>query len=259
MNRPNFFAVNPPTLGDIRAWFGTPIGQQVLGEQQAVMDQLLPEYFGYHLLQLSIQNAPLHGESPIHHKIDMCLDAGDPGQFHGKATALPFENDSMDVVILHHLFDFYDSQQLMLKEAARVTIPMGRVLIVGFNPMSLWGLARPVARLRRNVPWAGSFLRAGRLMDWLNLLDFRIDRIHYNTYGLPLNRKPFVGAVSDYSQGLSRRSNLPFGASYVISARKHVGAMTPMRPRWKPSRALGNLTVIPGRATGRNVSRNPRD
>lgn len=257
MIRPGMFSPAPPTLDGVREWFETPLGHQMLDEQRAVLDQMLPEYFGYHLLQLSIQNEPLFGESPINHKISMALTGEDQASFRGAATSLPFENDSVDVVILHHLFDFYDAQQVMLREAARVTIPMGRVLIVGFNPISLWGLARPFAGLRRSVPWGGQFIRAGRLMDWLNLLDFKIDRVHYNTYGLPVNRSPFVGYKPDYSQGLSRRSNLPFGASYVISARKHVGSMTPLRPHWKPSRALGNLTVVPGRATGRNVPRNP--
>jgi len=258
MNGQDVSTTSAPTLDDIRAWFETPLGGQVLGEQKAVLDQLLPEYFGYHLLQLSIQSDALFRESPINHKIVMGLDAEDDAPFRGKATALPFEDDSLDVVILHHLLDFCDAPQAMLREAARVTIPMGRVLIVGFNPISLWGLARPFARIRRDLPWCASFIRAGRLMDWLNLLDFRIDRTHYSTYGPPMNRKAFVGHVSDYSQGLSRRSNLPLGATYVISARKHVGGVTPMRPEWK-RRSLGKLSVVqPSRfsSAGRSSSRN---
>lgn len=259
--RRDAFTPGVPTLEGIREWFDSPLGNQILAEQKAVLDQLLPEYFGYHLLQLSVQHEPLCNESPINHKISMALTGDDDASFRGAATELPFENDSMDVVILHHLFDFYDARQNMLREAARVTIPMGRVLIVGFNPVSLWGLAKPFAKFRTSVPWGGSFVRAGRLMDWLNLLDFKIDRVHYNTYGPPIDREPFVGRQPDYSQGLSRRSNLPFGATYVISARKHVGGVRPIRPEWRPSRALGNLTVVPspGRATGRNVPRNRQE
>ncbi len=245
------------SLEDVRCWFESALGKQILREQRAILDQLLPELFGYHLLQLSVQQRALCNASPINHKITMGLAPGDESPFRGDATALPFENDAMDVVLLHHLLDFYDAPQAILREAARVTIPMGRVLIVGFNPFSLWGLTRPVARFRSRVPWSAGFIRPGRLMDWLDLLDFRIDRVQYCTYGPPISRSPFIGRVPDYSRGLSRRTNLPFGACYVIEARKYVGTMTRLRPQWSRSRALGNLTVV--RPTGRSAARSRHD
>jgi len=159
----------------------------------------------------------------------------------------------MDVVILHHLLEFYDSSQQILREVARVTIPMGHLVIVGFNPLSLWGLWQTLARLGDRPPWIGRFIRPGRLMDWLNLLNFKIDRAHYSTYGPPISRKPFMGDVPDYSRGLSRRSTLPFGAVYVIVARKQVGTMTPIRPRWKERRAFGQISVV--RPAGRGAAR----
>ena len=247
-------------LSDIRAWFESPLGRQVVNVQQAVLEQLLPGFFGYHLMQLSIQSAPLYGSSPIHHKFSMALRSDDDAAFLGKATSLPFADDSMDVTLLHHLLEFFDSPQQILREVARVTIPSGHIVIAGFNPLSLWGLCKPVARLRGNAPWIGSFIRPGRLMDWLNLLNFKIDRAHYCTYGLPVNRKPFVGRIPDYTQGISRKSSLPFGAVYVIVARKQVGTMTSIRPVWRQSKAFDRLTVVRP-AAGRSVSRNssPQD
>lgn len=238
-------------LERIRQWFDSPLGSQVVATEQTVLDQLLPGFFGYHLLQLSIQKRPLYDASPVRHCFGMGLAGGDAGPFVGQATQLPFESDSMDVVLLHHLLDFYDSPQQILREVARVSIPMGHVVIVGFNPMSLWGLCKPVGKMRGNVPWIGRFIRPGRLMDWLNLLNFKIDRAHYGVYGLPINRAPFIGELPDYSQGLSRKSNLPFGAIYIIVARKHVGSMTPIKPVWKQQRAFGKLSVV--RPVGRGV------
>ena len=241
-------------LSDIRAWFDSALGQQVLGVERAVLDQLLPGSFGYHLMQLSIQEQPLYDASPIQHKFSMGLSDPDRGMFRGKATELPFEDDSVDVVLLHHLLDFYDSPQQILREVSRVTIPMGYVVIAGFNPVSLWGLWKLFGQLREQAPWFGQFIRPGRLMDWLNLLNFKIDRAHYSTYGLPINRRPFVGKVPDYAQGLSRYSNLPFGAVYVIVARKHVGTMTSIKPVWRRRRAFGRLTVV-SNAAGRGATR----
>ncbi len=73
-----------------------------------------------------------------------------------------FANDNIDVVLLHHLLDYVDSPQDVLREAARVVLPMGHLVIVGFHPVSSWGLWRQVARFRGRAPWTGRFIRAGR-------------------------------------------------------------------------------------------------
>ncbi len=70
-------------------------------------------------------------------------------------------------------------------------------------------------------------------MDWLNLLEFKIDRAQYAIYRPPIMRYP--GKINDYSQGVSRNLNLPIGSVYIIVAQKHMGAITPMRPAWKKS------------------------
>ncbi len=243
------------SLEDIREWFGTPLGQHVVRTQAAALDQLLPGFFGYNLLQLGIQQDALFEASHIQNKMTMGLQLSDTAPFIGRPTSLPFESDSMDVVLLHHLLEFSASPQQILREVARVTIPMGHVVIVGFNPFSLWGLWKTWGKFKGEPPWGGHFIRPGRLMDWLNVLNFKIDRTHYSTYGIPVYKPLFVGEVPDYSQGLSRKSNLPFGAVYVIVARKHVGTMTQIRPVWKSNRAFSQLTVV--RPARRSASRRP--
>ncbi len=79
-------------------------------------------------------------------------------------------------------------------------------------------------------------------MDWLNLLDFKIDRAQYAIYRPPIAK--YTGSVRDYSQGFSRNLNLPIGSVYVIAAHKQVGAMTPIRPQWKPAESFGRLSVV---------------
>ena len=229
-------------LTNLRLWFESPLGAHVLAAEQAILAQVLPGCFGYDLLQLSVQNTPLYAASPIHNKLAMGVGGGDAGAFIGKATSLPFETGSMDVVLLHHMLEFYDSPQQILREVGRIALPSGHVVIVGFNPMSLWGLYRPVGKMRKMAPWFGSFIGPGRLMDWLTLLDFQIDRAQYMTYGLPL--EGYNGAISDYSQGLSRNANWPFGAVYVIVARKQVGSITPIKPLWQRQRAFGRLSLV---------------
>ena len=231
-----------PILEDIRQWFATPLGEHVLSTESAMLEQLLSGLFGYHLTQFSIQDRSLFSSSPIRHKIRVGLDDSRVDSVVTSPAQLPFANDSIDVILLHHLLDFIESPQEVLREIARVTLPLGHLVIVGFNPLSMWGFWHQFARFGKRAPWSGQFIRPGRLMDWLNLLNFKIDRAQYAIYRPPSQKYP--GRVSDYSQGVSRNLNLPIGSVYVIVAKKHIGAMTPIRPIWKSTRAFGRLSVV---------------
>ena len=238
------------TLADIRQWYADGAGRQVLESGRAILDQLLPGLFGYHLLQLSVSEDPLYGNSTISHKVCMGLTPGDRNVVASPAQ-LPFDDDSIDVVVLHHMLDFCDAPQTVLREVSRVTLSGGHVIIVGFNPVSPWGLARAALGWRSQPPWNGSFIRMGRLMDWLNLLDFRIDRAEFAHHVLPFRR---LKRLPDYSQGLSRRINWPFGAVYVLVACKQVAGMTPIKPVWRSGgTSLGSLHVVRPRASVRLI------
>ena len=240
-------------LQQIRDWFTSPLGEELLQTESAILEQLLGGLFGYHLLQISVLQQELFEASPIQHKVTLGLTEQDRSPFLAQPTKLPLENDGIDVVLVHHMLDFVDSPQEALRELSRVVRPSGHLVIVGFNPFSLCGLWKLIARWRKLPPWNGLFIQPTRLMDWMNLLDFKIDRAQYCTYGLPLVRGD-VGKP-DFSKGLSRNTNFPVGAVYVIVARKQVGGMTPIRPVWKSPRAFGQLSIV--RSASRSVlSRN---
>lgn len=235
-------------LLQIRNWFDSPVGQQLLQTESAILEQILSGLFGYHLLQISVQEGELHESSPIQHKISLGLAERDKSALLARPTELPLGNDSLDVVVLHHILDFIDSPQEILREISRIILPSGYLIIVGFNPFSLWGMLKPVASLRGTPPWNGRFIRPGRLMDGMNLLNFKIDRAQYCMYGLPLANTR--SEIPDFSRGLSRKANLPLGAVYVIVARKQLGTLTPIRPVWKTQKAFGRLSVVPSANRG---------
>jgi SAM-dependent methyltransferase len=156
-------------MQDLRKWFASPLGQRVLASEERVLEQLLPGFFGYHLFQLSSQDQALYDSSVIQHKFKQTAfddsHSFTPGDSMAlDVTQLPFEEDSLDVVLLHHLLEFHNSPQKLLREVSRVALPMGQLVIVGFNPMSLWGAYQPVGRLRKKQPWDGRFISPGRLM-----------------------------------------------------------------------------------------------
>jgi SAM-dependent methyltransferase len=233
-----------PVLESIQSWFTSDLGRYVLKTELAMLEQLLPGLFGYHLAQFSVQSMEMHGASPIQNKIIINLDTTQAGLV-SNPTQLPFANDSIDVALLHHLLDFAESPQKILRELARATLPMGHIVIVGFNPMSLWGGWRTIVRSARRkgtAPWTGTFIRPGRLMDWLNRLNYKIDKAQYSIYRPPVSQ--YMGEVNNYSGGGSRALNLPIGSVYVIVASKHIGAARSIKPVWIGRQAFGRLSAV---------------
>ena len=90
---------------------------------------------------------------------------------------LPFPAESLDLVTLPHALDFAPSAHQTLREAARVLVPEGRLILTVFNPLSLWWMRQKAvgAGLRPYLPTHTSPVPLYRLKDWLTLLGFEID------------------------------------------------------------------------------------
>jgi SAM-dependent methyltransferase len=100
-----------------------------------------------------------------------------PVSLHCEFDALPFPDSSVDLVVLPHALELARDPHHTLREVERVLVPEGRVVISGFNPVSLWGLRQSAGRARRSMgfgrgqnlylPRAGEFIGYWRLRDWL--------------------------------------------------------------------------------------------
>ena len=222
-------------------WFDSDLGQYVFRTECRMLAQLLPGFFGYHLLQLSVQDEQMFCSSPVRAKVAVSMALRRGAGLVASPPSLPFANDSLDVVLVHHLLDFVESPQDILREIGRVTAPAGNLVIVGFNPVSAWGIWQRLARSRGCVPWTGHFIRPRQLMDWLDLLGFKIDQARYAIYRPPL--APSSRRLGKHAEAGSRNLNLPVGSVYLIAANKQVGATTLIRPAWETRRAFGRLSM----------------
>jgi len=139
------------------------------------------------------------------------------------------------VVALLHVLEFSRQPHEILREAYRALIPEGRVVITGFNPWSLWGVRR-LAR-RGAVPWSGRFLSVNRLKDWLALLGFELDEAQTLLFRPPLRRHGMMARL-DFLERYGARWWSALGGAYVVVARKRVIPLIPIKPRWRPRRAM---------------------
>ena len=85
-------------------------------------------------------------ENRITHKLRIA-NLGSP-DLYAKCHELPIATQSIDLVLLPHVLEFAEEPHAVLREVDRVMMPEGRLVIVGFNPWSLWGM-RSALGLRR--------------------------------------------------------------------------------------------------------------
>lgn len=156
---------------------------------------------------------------------------------------LPFQSNSMDIVVLVHSLDFSSSPHRVLREAERVLAPEGYLLVLGFNLVSLWGAAHSVPALQqRGAPWNGQYFTQRRIRDWLALLDLEMVAAEHHFYRPPVSRAQMQERLLPLESWASRLAPW-FGGVHLTVARKHVIGTTPLRPVWRrrPRLVTGGL------------------
>jgi hypothetical protein len=222
------------------------LGKELAGLEEACLERMLRDTFGHYLLQVGMVSgfAEAIGTSRIRHRI--LLPAAEQSQPSGARVVcepdrLPVASDSVDGVFLPHTLDFSADARQVLREAERVLIPEGRVVVMGFNALSLWGIRRLMPQGRTRVPWCGGFLSPYRVSDWLSLLGFDVEMQETLMFRPPW-RRALLQQMS-FLDSMGKRLWPLFGGVYAVRAVKRVSTLTPLKPSWKTRRA-----VLPGSA-----------
>ncbi len=242
------------SLAPISEWFGSPLGKLLVEREQALIDEQINNVFGYHLLQLSVaKHVDLTQASRISHRFALHPHTADQPFVAGRAdyNHLPLPANSIDLVLLHHVLDYSQSPHHVLREASSVLISQGHLVVVGFNPWSIFGVWRWLTRFVSCAPqWRHQSLRLGRVLDWLALLDFEPIAIKQGFYSPPCYQPNSIKYLQ-WMERWGKRLALPWGGFYVIVARKDSLALTPLKPQWQGYAGLRGwgVTKILGRAT----------
>ena len=237
------FVSDQPLTGELAGWLETPAGQYVQNWVQKKANGMVANAFGYHAVQVGLPEWDFLAMNRIPHKIytGSCIQEGQslPGRSMvlTEPEHLPFDSQSIDLLILPHVLECSNNPHQVLREAERVLVPEGRLVISGFNPLSLWGVQARLPGIDPVVPVPAHMqVSLPRLKDWFKLLSLEIDRGHFGCYAAPclterwLQRWSFLEAAGDRWWPVC-------GAVYVVAAVKRVASMRLVGPAWKTRQA----------------------
>ncbi|MGA0840513.1 MAG: class I SAM-dependent methyltransferase [Pseudomonadales bacterium] len=248
----------------MRTWFASPAGAGVLAEEVQVLTGIVRRVHGDALLWLGCDqglDTVVRG-TMVRHRIVGALPAveidTEQPVIRCVPDELPFANGSMDAVVLRHALETAEDPRTVLREAARVIAPGGRLVIATFNPVSLWGLRRLYAGAVPDAFRGLKLIAPYRLIDWLTLLGFDLAAASpdYRAYGLPFSDRSkdrLELRHNAFERWLIRR-RVPFGGIMFVAATKRAFAGRMQRERvtrlasppfGRPAYNRGNVIKLP--------------
>jgi len=219
-------------------WFQSVAGKHLLEQENTLLINGLDSLFGYHLVMLGLLDYERGlASSPISHKVVMNDEDQSDSVLNllGSQYHLPLRTDSVDVVVLPHLLEYCEQPHQVLREVERITMPDGYIVIIGFNPVSCYGICRALLGFRHKMPWEGHYYHPVRLRDWMRLLGFEIVKIRYGGFAPPIpheltqQRLAFMNKATDSFFA-------PLGSVYMIVARNQTVTPNVVRAPWKGKR-----------------------
>ncbi len=239
--------MNQPHIIELAHWADSAAGQYIMAWEKRQIDRMVANVFGYHAVQIGLPEQDFLQASRIRHKQRSSSMFRHAQEHLATLVALPeylpFENQSVDLLVLPHGLECSVNPHQVLREAERILMPEGRVVISGFNPWSLWGLRERMPGLDPLLPVPAHLqVSLVRLKDWFKLLSFELDRGRFGCYAPActttrwLERWSFMEAAGDRWWPVC-------GAVYVVSAIKRVAGMRLVGRAWRPARAYPAAVV----------------
>lgn len=224
-------------------WYQQPIGRHVHHIEQQWLQSVLPQMFGYYIVQLGNVEQTWLDLSPIRRHIYFAADHNNHTNAHitGDYTKLPFATASIDAMVISHILEFSRDPLAILSEIYRCLLPEGKLFILGLNSCSLWGIYKLFHSCHAAPPWGGNFIRPARLRCWLQSLGYSINNVTSLMQRPPLNSTRVFKQLA-WLDTIGARYWPEKAGCYAIIATKSVIGLTPRRPLWRRCKTLFGKT-----------------
>ena len=238
-----------------RKWEELPAGLDLKKIVEHGLTETGRQMFGYHFLKLGDLSCQTElPDCPIKHVINLTDTEQPYAHVVAHSNALPFEENSVDAILLSHELDFAQDPHQILREVNRVIIPNGNLVIVGFSPMSLAWLLKYLPINPKQILHDARFFSSMRIRDWLHLLGFEV----IDMQNLVFSELFFERKIRyDSRWQVWCQKYLPILSSvYIMHAKKRVMPLSLIKPQWKPKPNFSAVSASMRQLDGHLVKKN---
>ncbi|HAQ50174.1 MAG TPA: methylase [Gammaproteobacteria bacterium] len=239
-------------LKEMATWWASPLGAQLFQRERERLQTMSRYFHGHYQLQIGAPATLLPTMSLPKYRKRMAQGA----DVVGHDDALPFKASSFDTILLSHVLEMSATPHQLLREADRVLVGDGTLVICCFNPWSSWGARRLLSR-QKTAPWHGHFFGKLRLKDWLVLLNFDVIACQRIMLQPPINHQGWLSRLAWLDHCPQRLSNA-IGAVTILVAAKRTIPLTPIAKRWRTPIFSGKRLLPQAKVSKREKSNGAR-
>ena len=211
----------------MEAWLDSPLGQRLTALETEAVGEVLEDVFGTQLLQIGRWGRPDTFLARARTRRSALLDVS-PEAAHlcTEPEHLAVASHSIDAVLLPHTLERSADPHQVLREADRVLLADGRMIVVGFSPLAPLGVRRILGR-NPYPPGCRRIVRQKRLEEWLSVLGYEVIGRHRYFHAIPFFTSRWTGHT-DRLENLGGRFWPRLASAYVLHAQKRVFRVVPV-------------------------------
>lgn len=226
-------------------WLQQSQGMSLLESEAELLFSLLEKQYGKHTVLLgSPRQQPLLNTSVMPHHLlisPMISRSHNSHHIESELHELPIASGSVDLVILPHTLEHTDNPRQLLAEGCRIVKPDGYIIILGFNPISLWGLKKRLIK-NKHTPWLGHFISTRTIKNWLSLAEFQWIKQDSILFRPPMQNQSLYKKLK-WIEWIGHRCGSNWGGVYMIMAQNKSIPLIPIRTRWKQQLSGVRLSI----------------
>ncbi|MFP3019262.1 MAG: methyltransferase domain-containing protein [Arsenophonus sp.] len=212
------------------SWKDLPWGEYYRIALNQKLQPWWPKIFAFQLVKIGQFSLNIDIQSSlITHQFSMNISGSD-FQLLADPNEMPFENKSIDACLLIQQLSYSTNPHCLLREADRVLVDGGWLILSNFNIFSLLGIGKYIPFLNKKQPYRSRMFSISRQLDWLNLLNYKI--LYQQSFQIIpwINPNHFINRKLQFA-----------GCINLIIARKRTLSLTPISIKFMQTRMkIGN-------------------